>query len=323
MALPRVSVVIPAYNAQDTIADAVEAVLAQSYLGERELIVVDDGSEDGTADAIRAYPQVRYIRQDNAGPASARNCGASVARGEIILFTDSDCYPESRWIEKMVDGFLSAGIGVVAGSYDIANPQVPLARVIHAEILFRHHRLMPDSPRAFGSYNFAIRKTVFDQVGGFNTRYRCASGEDNDLSYKVIAAGYQIRFRKDALVAHLHQGDLQKYLKEQFRHGFWRVKMYEDHPQMVGGDDYTFWKDIVEPPLVLGHGLVLFFPVLTGAIVLFFVFEIIWGLVMARRFRDGVLAGLVMWARSFARTAGLFCGIFYFLKYSLRNNKKT
>ena len=323
MALPRVSVVIPAYNAQDTIAGAIKAVLAQSYQGECELIVVDDGSKDGTAQEIRAYPQAYYIRQDNAGPASARNRGAAMAQGEILLFTDSDCCPEPQWIEKMVAGFFPDGIGVVSGSYDIANPQSPLARAIHGEILFRHHRLMPDSPRAFGSYNFAIRRNVFDKVGGFNTNYRYASGEDNDLSYKVLSAGYEIRFRKDALVAHVHQSDLRKYLKEQFRHGFWRVKMYCDHPQMAGGDDYTFWKDIVEIPLVVGHGLILFSPVLKWLVVLFLAFEIAWGLVMTRRWEDGVLAGFVMWLRSFVRTAGLSCGVVYFLIYTLRNHKKT
>ncbi|MBF0123135.1 MAG: glycosyltransferase [Candidatus Omnitrophica bacterium] len=323
MVLPSVSVVIPVYNAQDTIAGVIKAVLAQSYQGERELIVVDDGSQDRTADEIRVFPQVRYIRQDNTGPASARNCGAGMARGEILFFTDSDCYPEPQWIEKMIAGFFSDQIAVVAGSYDIANPKAVLAKAIHAEILFRHHRLMPDFPRAFGSYNFAIRRKIFDQVGRFNTGYRRASGEDNDLSYKILSSGYKIKFQKDALVAHVHQCDFQKYLQEQFRHGFWRAKRYGDHLQMVAGDDYTFWKDIVEIPLALGHGLILFFSGMKGLVVLFLAFEVVWGLVMARRLGDGLILGLVMWARSFLRTAGLFCGAIYFLKYYLRKNKKT
>ncbi len=252
---PLVSVIIPAYNAQATVAAAIEAVTAQRCTGGVELVVVDDGSTDATGDIVRRYPGVRYIRQDNAGPASARNRGAGEARGAFLFFTDADCRPQPGWVARMMQGFGCDDVAAVSGSYGIVNPGSWLARIIHAEIRYRHTRLMPRHPFFFGSYNVAVRHDVFRRAGGFNAVYRRASGEDNDLSYRIVAAGGRILFMADACVDHYHQESLGRYLREQFRHGFWRVKMYLDHPQMMAGDGYTFWKDIVEVPCVLGHGL--------------------------------------------------------------------
>jgi glycosyltransferase involved in cell wall biosynthesis len=315
VAEPRVSVIIPAYNAARTIGDAVRAVLAQDYAGVVDLIVVDDGSMDATGDIVRSFPGIVYVRQENAGPASARNRGAQEAKGEIFLFTDSDCRPEPMWVSKMVRGFGQGDVAVVAGSYGIANPGSVLARVIHQEIVFRHRHLMSDHPKAFGSYNFAVKRAVFERVGGFNASYRRASGEDNDLSYKIVASGGKILFLKDALVDHYHQESLGRYLKEQFYHGFWRVRMYADHPRMMAGDGYTFWKDMVEVPCVGTHVFLLFFPTGLAYLALaFLLFEIVFGCVFMGLSADGIMSGIVMWLRAFARTAGFFSGGVNFLK---------
>lgn len=320
---PQVSVIIPAYNAQETIAQAIEAVLAQDFIQPFELIIVDDGSLDPTPGIIARYPAVRYIRQENAGPASARNHGAREARGRVLIFTDADCCPGPSWITKLMRGFLHNGVGVVAGSYGIANPRSLLARLIHAEIMFRHHKLMPEYIRAFGSYNFAISKKLFMEVGGFNDRYRRASGEDNDLSYKIVARGELIYFCKDATVDHYHQEDLLGYLREQYRHGVWRMVMYRDHPHMAAGDGYTFWKDIIEVPLAGAHLLTVFMP--AAAVPLFFgffTFQFFFGrLIMCSWIEAFACAGM-MWLRSFARAAGAISGGVLLFKTMLTDVKK-
>ncbi|MBF0386520.1 MAG: glycosyltransferase [Candidatus Omnitrophica bacterium] len=315
MSFGKVSVIIPAYNAEATIAEALKAVLEQSIENAPELVLVDDGSTDATARIARAFPGVRYFYQNNSGPASARNYGAAQASGDVLLFIDSDCRPEAGWLKKMLAGFNASRVGAVAGSYGIANPRSALARIIHAEIRYRHLRLMPEYPRAFGSYNFAITAELFRQLGGFNESYRRASGEDNDLSYRVLRSGARIRFITDACVAHYHQESLGKYLREQFRHGFWRVRTYLDHTAMAAGDDYTFWKDIAEVPLVAVLAGGLFWPAffwwwLGG----FLCFELAAGLWIIGLSSDGLLAGPIMWLRAFSRTAGLLSGGAYFLK---------
>ena len=302
-----VSVIIPAYNAAATLGHTLKALLSQDYKPSIEIIVVDDGSTDHTGDVVKGFPSVVYLRQENTGPAGARNAGTRRAGGQFYCFTDSDCVPHPDWISLLIKGFSSSRIGVVCGSYGIANSDRSLARGIHAEIIFRHTKLMPDFPKAFGSYNFCVRKNVFEEVGGFQCLYRQASGEDNDLSYRILAAGHQIFFEKKALVDHYHTDHVVKYLKEQFRHGFWRARMYMEHPCMVAGDDYTFWKDMVEVPLVVGC-LVLYHLFLP-----FLVFEIIFGCIMLSKFIEGIFYGFVMYLRAFSRTFGLSTGFFYFL----------
>lgn len=241
-----VSVIVPVYNRADLIGLVIEAILRQSY-PPKEIIVVDDGSTDSTGEVVKRYP-VRYIYQENRGPASARNRGFEVSSGEIVAFLDSDCIAREEWLENLIKGFDSIEVGAVAGSYDIANPEAILSRLIHEEIKWRHSRFKR-FVRVFGSYNVAIRREVFKEVGGFDQSYRTASGEDNDLSYMILRGGYKIRFVQDALVAHYHTESLWKYLREQSRHAFWRVKLYKEHPEMLRGDDYTMLKDALEIPL--------------------------------------------------------------------------
>ncbi len=313
--------IVPAYNAAATIGRTLEALSRQNCFQPYEVIVIDDGSSDETPEVVRSFALVKYARQDNAGPAAARNHGARLARGGYLAFTDSDCLPHEDWISQLMAGFSQSHVGAVAGSYGIANPESQLARCIDKEIRWRHRHLMPEFPQSFGSYNVCIQKKVFEAVGGFNTGYRLASGEDNDLSYKVIAAGWRIFFQRRALVNHFHTARVCKYLKEQFRHGFWRVKMYQDHPQMMQGDDYTFWKDMLELPwsaacllcLALSPlGLMGLSAAALPLLLFFLIFEIIAALWMMQNFFDAIFFGMVSWLRAFARMLGFSTGILTF-----------
>ena len=293
------------------------------------MIVVDDGSTDRTSEILKAFPTIKYFHQTNQGPASARNKGAALAQGEIIFFTDADCVPAPDWIKTNIIHYGDPSVAVVAGSYDIMNKESLLARCIHAEIIFRHNVLMPLYPKVFGSYNFSIRKKIFRELGGFNTAYHYPSGEDNDLSYQVTKAGYKIYFARDSRVAHYHPANLQRYLAEQYRHGFWRVKMYVEHLSMSRGDDYTFWKDIVEIPLVLlsilSLSLVPFKDLIYVVILLVFflyLIELYYGFIMTRQLQEGFFLSGVLWLRSFARSFGFSSGIFHFFSQKIFKKSK-
>lgn len=244
--LPKVSIVIPGYNCSKTIGQTIVACLNQNYPKDLvEVIFVDDGSIDDTKNIVRKFP-VKYIRQENSGPARARNRGWREAGGELILFTDADCRPDEDWIFSLVKNFEDSGITAVGGSYGISNPQNFLASCIHAEILWRHKK-MSSEVKALGSYNLALPKKVLQELGGFDETYLTASGEDNDLCYRIIKKGYKLVFAPQTLVYHRHPERLFPYLKHQFRHGFWRVKLYRDHPRMTGGDDYSNLMDYLLP----------------------------------------------------------------------------
>jgi len=244
----RTSVVIPAHNAESTLAACIEGCLRQTESA-CEVIVVDDGSTDATGRVAQAFP-VHYVRQDNRGPAAARNRGAQEACGDVIAFTDADCVPDDQWLAKLAVGF-DEGVVAVGGAYGIVNPAHWLARMVHEEIAARHAHLEGDVD-FLGSFNVAYRKAAFEAVGGFDASFRSASGEDNDLAYRLQDMGGRLRFTREAVVAHHHPTRLWPYLRTQARHGYWRMKLYAKHiGRARRGDQYAGMADLASPPLAL------------------------------------------------------------------------
>lgn len=243
---PRASIVVPAYNAANTLNECLEACLAQTT--PVQVILVDDGSTDETASIAKSYP-IEYVRQDNAGPAAARNFGARAAKAGVVAFTDSDCVPERDWIEKLLAGF-KYGAAAVGGAYGIANPESLLSRIIHAEIQLRHARLSGEVD-FLGSFNVAYDREKFWDVGGFDEDFEAASAEDNDLAYRVADRGHTLRFTGEAVVRHYHPERLIPYLRTQARHGYWRMKLYAKHPNRAAGDRYASLLDLWSPGIAL------------------------------------------------------------------------
>lgn len=244
----RVSIVIPAYNAAKTLGACLAACKKQTHR-DLEIVVVDDGSTDDTAAIAQAVKGVRCIRQENAGPAAARNRGARETQGEIIAFTDSDCVPQRDWVARLAACF-EEDVAGVGGTYGIENPQSLLARLVHEEIAARHAAF--DREVDFlGSFNVAYRRDAFEAAGGFNEDFRQASGEDNDLAYRLHAAGHRLLFCPEAVVGHVHPERLGAYLRTQARHGFWRMKLYKLHPKRMHGDRYAGFADLIAPPMSL------------------------------------------------------------------------
>ena len=111
-----VSVIIPAYNAEKTLPNCLDALLNQSTKP-NEIIVVDDGSKDETKTVAESYSLVKVIAQKNQGPAKARNAGARAAKSEIIIFLDSDCVPEKNWVQEMLVPLADEKVAGVQGAY--------------------------------------------------------------------------------------------------------------------------------------------------------------------------------------------------------------
>jgi len=296
--------------------------MSQDYPGSVQIIVVDDGSTDDTPSLVQSFRSVEYVYQENSGPAQARNKGASLARGQLIAFIDSDCIPYSDWLSNLIAAFTSDDIGAVCGTYDIANPESLLARCIQAEISYRHARFGSKDVRFFGSYNVCIPREVFIRSGGYNKGFRNASNEDNDLSYRILQLGLKIRFESKALVKHYHPEKIKKYLHEQYIHGFWRARLYRTHPGMMKGDDYTFWKDILEPIGVLVSGMALLMVPYFGFVSFYicaYLILVLWGMEigfsfsMNRNPKASLWFAWIMFLRAVFRTLGFVYGFIIFL----------
>lgn len=246
-----VDVVVPVYNAEKTIGGTLEAIVALRAGGDSpETFVVDDGSTDRSAEIASSFPGIHLIRLANGGPSRARNAGWKAGGGDVVFFTDSDCVPSPGWVDGLLPCFEDPTVGAAGGGYGIANPGSPLARLVQGEIRDRHAS-MPEFVRAIGSYNMAVRRDVLAAVGGFDERFATSSGEDNDLSFKIVEAGYRIAFRPLCLVAHHHPERLLKYLGTQFAHGYWRSLLYRLHAGFVTGDDYCRARDMLDSLLAL------------------------------------------------------------------------
>ncbi len=166
------SVIVPAYNAGKTIGDCLRALARQSLdAADYEVIVVDDGSRDDTAEIVKTFP-VRYLHQENKGPAAARNYGSREARGEIILFTDSDCVPSRDWIAEMAKPFDDPEVVAVKGAYR-TNQRSLFARFAQVEFEERFELLKrAASIDMVDTYSAAYRIGVFDRSAGSTNRFR-------------------------------------------------------------------------------------------------------------------------------------------------------
>jgi glycosyltransferase involved in cell wall biosynthesis len=216
----KFSVVIPTYNRAATLRQTLTALMAQDY-PDYEIIVVDDGSTDGTRAMIaREFPQVRYIYQQNRGPAAARNRGIAHARGEIIAFTDDDCVPPRDWLARLADGYARypdvVGVGGYLEAPDEVLQRAPLARYER----FIARRVFRVSEREYvggfecpagGTNNIAYRRAILERVGGFDESFPYAAGEDADLKWRICQLGARL------LYVPVKMTHLQTYTWESFK----------------------------------------------------------------------------------------------------------
>lgn len=212
-AAAAVSVIVPAYNSGADLGECLTALRAATD-APFEIVVVDDASTDDTA-AVAVAAGARVIRCDvNGGPAAARNRGAAAARGDVLLFIDSDVAIAPDVVTR-VRRTLAPGTDVAAvfGSYDTA-PRAP-GVVSRWRNLLHHYVHQHGAAEAFTFWAGcgAIRKAAFDAVGGFDPRPSWHFIEDIDLGYRLRYAGFRIRLEKEMQATHLKRWTLAGMLR--------------------------------------------------------------------------------------------------------------
>jgi glycosyltransferase involved in cell wall biosynthesis len=163
---PLISVVIPAYNAERYVLQAIDSVVRQSHAA-FEILVIDDGSTDRSGEVARSYPdsRVRVVRQPNAGPAAARNHGVQLARGELLAFLDADDLWEPRKLELQWEALRAAPIPAMAFG-DLVEVRGPVDRLGTEFLACR------DVIRAPSVGTLLVRSSDFRRVGLFDTRWQ-------------------------------------------------------------------------------------------------------------------------------------------------------
>ena len=214
---PKVSVVVCCYNEAQYLGETLEHLGKLSYPN-YEVIVVNDGSTDGTLDIAQRYP-CTLISTENKGLSNARNIGAKAATGDIVAYIDGDAYPDPHWLHYLVHTFQEKGVQAVGG------PNImPLEDGAFSECIAHSpggpaHVLFSDSvAEHVPGCNMAFLKSCLDEIHGFDPQFR-AAGDDVDICWRIMERGWTIGFHPSAIVWHHRRCTLSRYWKQQKGYG--------------------------------------------------------------------------------------------------------
>lgn len=234
---PTASVVICAYNAEATLDECLRHTCELDYPG-LEIIVVDDGSEDATADIARRHPRARLLELPHGGLSVARNEGALAASGDLVVYLDSDAFPTPEWLYYLALGLDGPTVGGVGGpNVAPVTDGVAALQVAQAPGGPAHVLVADDRAEHVPGCNMAFWRSTLFEVGGFDPIYT-AAGDDVDICWKVLDRGWDIGFHPAALVWHHRRTGLRPYLRQQRGYGRAEALVEARHPDRfstIGG----------------------------------------------------------------------------------------
>jgi GT2 family glycosyltransferase len=237
---PRVSVIVCTYNGARTIRQCLDALAGLQYPN-YEVIVVDDGSTDLTAEIV-AESGVRLISTDNRGLSSARNIGLRAATGEIVAYVDDDAYPDPHWLSYLVHTFRSTDHAGVGGPNLLPPDDGLVARcVAHSPGGPTHVLLTDQVAEHIPGCNMAFRAKRLREVGAFDRQFRIA-GDDVDVCWRLQQSGYTLGFHPAAVVWHHRRGSVRGYLRQQLNYGRAEAMLEAKWPEKYNAIGHVSWR---------------------------------------------------------------------------------
>jgi O-antigen biosynthesis protein len=239
LAWPRISVVVCSYNGERTIRDCLEGLRNLEY-PDFEVIVVDDGSSDRTAELVGEY-DCRLISTDNRGLSSARNTGLGAASGEIVAYIDDDAYPDPQWLSYLATTFMrTSHVGI--GGPNIPPPGDGFIAdcVAHAPGGPDHVLLSDTEAEHIPGCNMAFRKPNLEAIGGFDSHFRTA-GDDVDVCWQLRERGWTLGFSPAAMVWHHRRNSVRAYWKQQVGYGKAEALLEQKWPEKYNSAGHLTW----------------------------------------------------------------------------------
>jgi len=233
-----VSVIVPAYNAAATLAEQLEALAAQRFDGDWELVIVDNGSTDGTADLARHYGKrfSAFTLVDGGsrrGHSAPRNAGAIAARGELLAYCDADDVVAAGWLQAMADA--ARHYDLIGGWLDVQPLNDDATRSWHQPWPRDQLRswLLPYAVSA----NLAIWADVLRDLGGWSGEYE-AGGEDTELSWRAQLAGYRLGFAPDAVAYYRYRSGIWETARQSYGIGVHCEQILRDFTVLRDGNHH-------------------------------------------------------------------------------------
>jgi glycosyltransferase involved in cell wall biosynthesis len=227
---PRVSIVICAYNAERTMRQCLESLRRLDYPN-FEVIIVDDGSHDTTAQIAADFPEFRLIRQPNKGLSVARNVGLRAALGELIAYTDSDCVVDPHWLAFMVRAMAEGGLDGCGGPNYAPHEDGWIEGCVAASPGAPSHVLISDDrAEHLAGCNMLFRKAALEDAGGFDPQFT-AAGDDVDICWRLMDAGYVLGYCPSAFVWHFRRNTVKAYYRQQRGYGKAEAMLYFKYPE--------------------------------------------------------------------------------------------
>jgi GT2 family glycosyltransferase len=247
---PRVSVVVCAYQAADTIEECLVSLVRSKY-PDLEVIVCDDGSTDRTGRLARRYP-FPVLTLERGGLSNARNAGVAAATGEIVAFLDADaaCHPE--WPYHLALSLEDENVVATGGP----NLPVPGAGLVERTVAASpggpiHVLVSDDRAEHVPGCNMAFRREALEEIGYFDPVYT-AAGDDVDVCWKLLDRGHEIAFSAAAQVLHHRRGTVRGYVRQQLGYGKAERLMASRHRHRFNGLGQARWGGFIygTPPLL-------------------------------------------------------------------------
>ncbi|MEO0533207.1 MAG: glycosyltransferase [Cyanobacteria bacterium P01_A01_bin.123] len=219
------SIVIPTYNRPERLAQCLQSLTQLDYPRDRfEVIIVDDGSHialDAIAVRFETHLSISLIRQNNAGPASARNTGAAAAQGHYLVFTDDDCQPDFGWLKELAAAVAEVPDALIGGHTVNALPDnlCSTASQLLIDYIYDYYNYAKGEATFFASNNFAMPRLLYQQLGGFDTTFPLAAGEDREFCDRWRYKGFSMHYAAAMQVHHAHNLSLASFWRQHFNYG--------------------------------------------------------------------------------------------------------
>lgn len=208
MSKPQLSIIIPTFNRREMLRETILSLFAQTFPKHQfEIIVVDNDSTDGTDSMVEelrgmAPCSLLYHKKNNEGPGKSRNVGISLANGEVVAFTDSDCVAHREWLQKGAE-MMTKGVGIVQGK--------TLPSEQKSDAIITSTQRIEHQTGLYETCNIFYRKCTLEEVSGFAEEFvgirfgkPGVGGEDTDLAFRVMKNGWEAAFAPEAVVFHHH-----------------------------------------------------------------------------------------------------------------------